>query len=161
MQQKHSTEQDRSWWQQLHGNLLYLYFRVSFISVMSVQKKKKENWPQIFIIHFSEKKLKFDTDFRFFIFLCSEKNKNRTFFFHFSTFKKIKIEHRFSLFALLSLEKNENWKSVVNFYFSFFKLTKKWKLNTDFLFSFFNLQKKWMTLIYTHFKKSFCTWFFF
>ena len=61
--------QDRSWWNQLHGNLLYLYFRVSFISVMSPEKKKrkKENWPQIFIFSFFWK-IKIWHRFSFFIF---------------------------------------------------------------------------------------------
>ena len=114
--------------------------------------------------HFSFfwKKLKFDTDFLFSFFYVQKKIKIEHRFsfslFHFSTSKKTKIEHRFSFFTFLCLKKNENWKSIVNFYFSF---KKKWKMNTDFLFSFFNLRKKWMTLIYTHFKRSFFMWLFF
>ena len=119
MQQKHSTEQDRSWWQQLHGNLLYLYFRVSFISVMSPEKKN-ENWPQIFIFHFSEK-LKFDTDFLFSFFYVQKKIKIEHRFsfviFHFSISKNVNIEHRFSFFIFLCLEKNENWNQLSIFIF--------------------------------------------
>ena len=71
--------QDRSWWNQLHGNLLYLYFRVSFISVMSPEKKKEKKKidHRFSFFHFSEK-LKFDTGFLFSFFLCSEKNNNIT-----------------------------------------------------------------------------------
>ena len=48
--------------------VVFLYFRVSFISVLS-KKKKTENWPQIFIFHFSmfRNKIKWKVDFHFFL----------------------------------------------------------------------------------------------
>ena len=47
--------------------VVFLYFRVSFISVLS--KKKTENWPQIFIFHFSmiRNKIKSKVDFHCFL----------------------------------------------------------------------------------------------
>ena len=101
--------------------------------------KKNKIWHRFsFLFFYVQKKIKIEHRFSFVI-------------FHFSISKKIKIKHKFPFFIFLCLEKNENWKSIVDFYFSF--LIKK-KLNTDFHFSFFNLQKKWMTLIYTHFHRS-------
>ena len=44
--------------------VVFLYFRVSFISVLSQKKKRKRNW--------------IDHRFLFFIFLCSETKENRT-----------------------------------------------------------------------------------
>ena len=115
--------------------------------------RKKENWRQIFIFHFSEKnKIWHRFSFLFFYVQKKIKIEHRFSFviFHFSISKKIKIELKFPFFIFLCLEKNENWKSIVDFSFFIFKFKKIWKLDTDFHFSFFNLQKKWMTLKYTH-----------
>ena len=58
--------------------VIYCIFISGLVSFpLWVQKKKNENWPQIFIFHFSEK-IKIWHRFSFFIFLCSEKNKNWT-----------------------------------------------------------------------------------
>ena len=58
--------------------VIYCIFISGLVSFpLWVQKKKNENWPQIFIFHFSEK-IKIWHRFSFFIFLCSEKNKNCT-----------------------------------------------------------------------------------
>ena len=120
MQQKHSTEQDRSWWQKLHGNLLYLYFRVSFISVMSPEKNKMKIDHRFSFFIFL-KKLKFDTDFLFSFFYVQKKIKIEHRFsfviFHFSISKNVKIDHRFSFFIFLCLEKNENWNQLSIFIF--------------------------------------------
>ena len=133
---------------------IYCIFISGLVSFPLWVQKKNENWPQIFIFHFSKKKKKFWHRFSFFIFLCSEKIKiGHRFSFvicHFSISIKIKIEHRFSFFIFQCLEKNENCKINCRFLFFIFRFKKKWKLNTDFHFSLFNLQKKWMTLIYTH-----------
>ena len=120
MQQKHSTEQDGSWWQQLHGNLLYLYFRVSFISVMSPEKKMKIDHRFSFFIFL--KKIKFDTDFLFYYFLCSEKNKNWTYIF------------------IASCSENENWN-----WYPFFKVIRKRKTKYEVQNRFSKLGRKWKT----------------
>ena len=107
--------------------LVFLYFRVSFISVLSPKKKKrKENWPQIFIFHFSmfRNKRKSNIDFHFFTLIPKKKNLNTNFHFHFSMFRE-----------------NENWKSLVNFSFLFFKL-KKMKIEHRFSFFIFQLSEK-------------------
>ena len=69
------------------------------------------------------KKIKFDTDFLFYFLYVQKKIKIEHRFsfviFHSLISKKIEIEHRFSFFIFLCLEKNENWKSIVDFYFSF------------------------------------------
>ena len=89
------------------------------------------------------KKLKFDTDFLFSFFYVQKKIKIEHRFsfviFHFSISKKIKIEHRFPFFIFLCLEKNENWKSIVDFYFSFL-IKKKKKKKIEHRFSFFIFQ---------------------
>ena len=100
---------------------IYCIFISGLVSFpLWVQKKKNENWPQNFIFL---KKIKFETDFLFSFFYVQKKIKIEHRFsfviFHFSISKKIKIEHRFPFFIFLCLEKNENWKSIVDFYFSF------------------------------------------
>ena len=59
------------------SNCTVIYF--IFISglVHFRYESKNENWPQIFIFHFSDK-IKIWHRFSFFIFLCTEKNKNWT-----------------------------------------------------------------------------------
>ena len=101
---------------------LYLYFRVSFISVMSPGKKMKIYHRFSFFIFL--KKIKFDTDFLF---------------FNFSMFRKEKIEHRFSFVIchfLISIKiKIEDRFSL--FKFSMFREKRKLKINCRFLFFIF------------------------
>ena len=100
--------------------------------------RKNENWRQIFIFHFSEKnKIWHRFSFLFFYVQKKIKIEHRFSFviFHFSISKKIKIERRFPFFIFLCLEKNENWKSVVDFYFSFL-IFKKRKENWTQIFIF-------------------------
>ena len=120
---------DRSWLKKLHGNLLFLYFRVSFISVLSPEKKMKIDHRFSFFIFTFLKKLKLNTDFLFAFSWCSEINQNRTsiFVFQFLKNKKLNTDFLFSMFA--KKMKIENQLSIF------------------FLFSTF--RKKWMTLIYT------------
>ena len=69
--------------------------------------RKNENWHRFsFLFFYVQKKIKIEHRFSFVI-------------FHSLISKKIEIEHRFSFFIFLCLEKNENWKSIVDFYFSF------------------------------------------
>ena len=104
----------------VRSTVIYCIFISGLVSFpLWVQKKK---WKLTTDFHFSEK-IKFDTDFLFSFFYVQKKIKIEHRFsfviFHFSISKKIKIEHRFSFFIFLCLEKNENWKSIVDFYFSF------------------------------------------
>ena len=117
--------------------VVFLYFRVIFISVLSPEKKN-EKWPQIFIFHFLyvQKKWQSNVDFNFliFIFLISKK---QIFSFQFSNFSmlgekcKLKISCQY-LFFIFLIKNNENWTLIFIFHFSAFR-------------------KKLMTLIYTHY----------
>ena len=105
--------------------VVFLYFRVIFISVLSPEKKKKksDNRFSFFISSMFRKKWQSNKDFNFliskkqiFIFLFSnfsmvgEKWKlkiNCQYYFSFFLIKKMKIEHWFSFFIFQLSEKNE------------------------------------------------------
>ena len=92
---------------------VFLYFRVSSISVLSAEKN--ENWPQIFHFCFFQKKWQLNKDFHFF---------------------------KFQFLKQQNLEKYGNWKSIVNFYFLFLKLKKKIENWTQIInFSIFSSEK--------------------
>ena len=126
--------------------VIYCIFISGLVSFPLWVQKKNENWPQIFIFLFSEKKKNFWNRFSLFIFLCSEKIKiGHRFSFvicHFSISIKIKIEHRFSFFIFQCLEKNKNCKINCRFLFFIFRFKKKIKIEHRFSFFVVQLAKK-------------------
>ena len=80
--------------------VVFLYFRVSFISVL--KKKKKENWSFFYV----QKQNKIESRFSFF------------FYFYFLIPKNIKIERRFSFSFFYTF--TEKWKLKIYFRLLFF-----------------------------------------
>ena len=103
--------------------VVFLYFRVSFISVLSKKKNRK-----------------LTTDFHFSFFYVQKQNKIESRFSFFSNFyflipKNIKIERRFSFSFFYTF--TEKWKLKINFRLLFFIFSFLKKMKIEHRFSFF------------------------
>ena len=154
MQQKHSNKIEADLKKQMTAIsresvvsrlVLFLYFRVSFISVLGPKKRKKidhrfsfsffsretENWKSL--VNFS------------FLFFELKKNENwaQIFIFHFSTFRKNewpKHTRIKSVFQCHAWTKNEKWKWNLNSIFPCHRKTVGTKVHA-FIFSLLHLDR--------------------